>query len=140
MLRVRHPHGQLACDQWLDPPSPVTRLLLQFPHCGIGGRFIPINQAARQLPAPPILNEPMSPHKQHALSVIYHDQRDGTHQPHSRPPDPLTTRHPDVNLAHPDRRILEDRPFSEDPPALFHAIPPVNHAPDASGSPVFPAT
>ncbi len=128
MLGVHHPDHRLICHQVLNPPSPVPGLLLQLPDSGLLRLLALINQAAGQLPAPPVLHEPMPPQHQHPILIIDQHHHGGPMQPHHVMPEPLTARDLYVDLAQPHPRVVIDHPLAEGPPPARFVACRVSHA------------
>jgi hypothetical protein len=134
VLRVHHSDYRLIRHQVLYPPCPVPGFFLQLPYCRLVRFLALIDQAARQLPTPPVLHKPVPPQHQHPLLLINKHHHRGPAQSHYVMPEALATGYLNVYLAQPHPRVVIDRAPPERAPPGPLTIRYVSHGPDANAS------
>ena len=110
MLRLDRPGPGLKRDQGLHHQGPVAGLLGQLPDRGLSLLLTLIHQPAGQLPAPPILDEPVTPQQQGPVRLVHQDDHHHGGKPDHVMPVPAAVRQPDVDLPQPDPRAGVDLP------------------------------
>src|SRR6266545_669531 len=113
----------------LNPASAVARLLLQLADGRLLRLLVLIDQAAGQLPSPPVLNEAVAPQHQNPFLVIHQHHHRGPGQPHDVMPEPLTIRHLHVDLTEPDPWVVVDCSLTKGPPPAPLTVLCISHPP-----------
>ena len=124
---VGHPGHRPERGERLDDPGTVAGFFLQFADSRIGRFFAFLDQAARQLPAPAIRDEPVPPEHQHLAVIIDQHQQRGPRKPGDVMPVPLTAWQFDVDLNEPNPRTVVDLPLAEGSPPARVVTPRACH-------------